>query len=109
MNRAVKFAVVGVVLILQLLFLRSCNPWPHGDIVDMRYRQKERLQALADSKLHPSPTSQAVVIEELKRMRRYERAMIILLLGLLAILNGLGGYYLFGHGQKTLGVSNGFH
>ena len=103
MSRAFKFALVGFVLIFELLFLGAYNPYPHGDIVDIRYRQKERLAVFTESRLHPSPASQAAFTTELTRMRRYERAVMIVTLGLMLGADALGIYYLFGYGhRKTL-------
>jgi hypothetical protein len=92
--------MVGLVLIVQLLFLRSCNPYPHGAIVDIVYRRHERLAASAELARHPSPASRAVFAEELTRMRRYERTRMILTLGLLLGADVLGIYYLFVYGHK---------
>src|SRR6476620_509676 len=100
MSRAFKFVVVGLVLMLQLLVFCSWNPYPHGDIVDIQYRQKERLAAFAESRLHPSAASQAAFTVELTRMRRYEQGAMIVTLSLLLGANALGIYYLFGYGHK---------
>jgi hypothetical protein len=70
MSRALKFAVVGLMLIFELLFWVSYNPYPHGAIVDIGYRRHERLAASAELARHPSPASQAAFAEELTRMRR---------------------------------------
>jgi len=95
-------AVFGFALIVQLLWLGTCNPYPHGDIVDVQYRRKERLAAFRESKQHPSPTAQATFDEELRRLRRHERIWMIVLLGVLLTANGVGIYYLFYGRKKTL-------
>jgi len=100
MSRALKFALVGLMLIFELLFCVSYNPYPHGAIVDIRYRQKERLAAYNESRLHPSAASQAAFTGELTSMRRYERGVMIVTLSLLLGADALGIYYLFGYGHK---------
>jgi hypothetical protein len=104
MSRALRLGIVGVGLITQVFYLGTCNPYPHGDIVDVPYRQKERLAALHDSNLLPSPASRAALAEELRRMRNYERLTGGVLLGFLAAANGIAIYYLLGHGYKKRGA-----
>jgi hypothetical protein len=104
MNRAVRLAIVGFALVGQLLFLGSCDPHPHGAIVDVRYRRKERLAAYLDYNLHPSPATRAVLNAELTRMKRYEWLILSVLLGTLVAANGMGIYYVLGSGYKKWGA-----
>ncbi len=86
--------VVGLVLFVQFLFFVGHNPYPHGDIVDVSYRQKERLAAFWDDTLHPSSDTHAKLAAELKQMHRYELVMMILNGGVLLAIDAFGIYYL---------------
>ena len=89
--------VVSLVLFVQLLYFVGHNPYPHGDIVDISYRQKERLAAFWDDKQHPSPDAHAKLLVELKQMRRYELVMMILKGSALLTVDAFGIYYLMRH------------
>lgn len=101
MNRVLILLVVGVVLWFELFYIfRFYNPYPHGPIVDVPYRQMERHAARLDYLLHPSSAAKVAWERELKRMRGYLRLAGILKLGLLVAANGICIYYLVGHGRR---------
>jgi len=67
-----KLILLVLVLFLQWMFLPFLfHPWPHGEMVDVRYRQKERLSVFWDSKQHPSAASRAAFDVEMRRMHTY--------------------------------------
>jgi hypothetical protein len=101
MKRVVKLAVVGIALWFEFLLITCLyDPYPHGQILDVPYRQKERLAAIQVYRLNPSPAAKATRDEELRRMRGYVGWMTILRLGFLVAVNGIGIYYFVGYGEK---------
>ena len=100
MKRAFKLVVVGAVLWLELLFFLMHNPYPHGDIVDVPYRQKPRLAAHWAYLREPSPATRAAFDAELRRMRGYEHVCLAVTLGLVVAANGVGIYYFLGYGTR---------
>jgi hypothetical protein len=100
-KRVLKLVVVGMALWLELLYFGVFyNPYPHGTIVDVPYRQKERHAAHWDYLLHPSPVSKVAWEQELMRMRGYIRLLGTLKLGFLITVNGIGIYYFVVYGQR---------
>jgi hypothetical protein len=99
-KRAFKLIVVGAVLWLELLYFVMHNPYPHGDIVDVFYRQKSRLAAHGAYMREPSTVTKAAFDSELRRMRAYERIRMVVSLGLVVAANGVGVYYFLGYGTR---------
>ena len=82
MNRVVKLVVVGIALWFEFLLITCLyDPYPHGQIVGVPYRQKERLAAIQVYALNPSPTAKATRDEEFRRMGEYVGLMTMLRLG----------------------------
>lgn len=78
MKARLTLGIVGLLLFVQLGYFVGHNPYPHGDIVDVSHRQKQRLAAFLENKLNPSSDTRAELDVELKRMRRNELDMMIL-------------------------------
>ena len=73
MTRRSKLMVVTGALILEFIVLACfCNPWPHGEIADSRYRQRERLGAYFRYHEHPSKAAAAVLNRELLLMHKHD-------------------------------------
>lgn len=100
MKRSIKLIIVGVVLWIELLFVTFHNPYPHGPIVDVWYRQSERHAAHSNYVQHPSAETRAVFDVELKRMRRYVTVVTILKLTVLVAVNTVGIYCFLKHDEK---------
>ena len=101
MTRSFKFTLVAIALILEFLFLAFfCNPWPHGEMGDVRFRHQERLTAFFDYHYHPSPTAKATFDEEMRLMHRHEDWKVYLALGLIVVANGAGIYYFLSYGNR---------
>ena len=92
MSRLFKILLVGFALGFELIFLAGYNPYPHGETVDVRYRQSEREKAILDYRIHPSPATEAMFYEELRLMHKHEDWKPYAKLGVLFVLNGLGIY-----------------
>ena len=92
--------LIGFVLGFELLFIGSYNPYPHGEIHDVRYRQHERVAAMIDYQLHPSPATEATFHEELRLMHKHEDWKSYSALGFLVALNIGGIYLLLKHDQN---------
>lgn len=92
---------VGFILVFDLFFVGIYNPYPHGEIVDVSYRGKERLVAWLENAQHPSPATKAKLQEELRLMHRHEDWKGYVALGLLVGLNIAGFYYLLRHEKKN--------
>jgi hypothetical protein len=100
MPRVFKILLIGFVLGFELIFVGTYNPYPHGEIVDVRYRGKERTTAYMDYRLHSSPETEAKFHEELRLMHKHEDWKGYAALGFLIALN-IGGIYLLSkHDQK---------
>jgi hypothetical protein len=65
------FIIVVLALVFQLYFLMLWNTWMHGPVLDLSYRHQERVAAVYDYHLHPSPAMKATLDAELVRMHRY--------------------------------------
>lgn len=100
MHRTWKFLVIGLVLCAELIFLLFHNPWPHGKIVDVRYRLHERMEARRIYFTYPSSASKAAFDAELKRLDNYVRWQTLGKLGLLAALNGIAIYCFLKSGSR---------
>ena len=72
----------------------------HGQIVDTRYRQKERIAAFNDYEYHRSPENTARFQEELRLMHKHEDWKLYLALGLFVVVNGAGIYYYWNYGNR---------
>ena len=101
--RAMKvfFKIVVVILalylevaVLQLGSVILFGPG-HGQIVDTRYRQKERVAAFNDYEYHRSPETTARFQEELRLMHKHEDWKMYLAIGLYFAINGVWIYYFF--------------
>src|ERR1041385_3897049 len=93
MSRLVKILLVGFILGFELIFIGTYNPYPHGEIVDVRYRGKERLTAYMNYHINPSPTTEAKFKEELSLMHKHEDWKTYATLGVLFTFNVIGVYY----------------
>ena len=91
--RAFRLLFIGAFLWFELMCVTTHNPYPHGEIVDVRYRGKERITAYMDYRLHPSPETEAKFHEELRLMHKHEDWKGYAALGVLVALN-IGGIYL---------------
>ena len=100
MPRVFKIILIGFVLGFELIFVGTYNPYPHGEIVDVRYRGKERMTAYMDYRLHPSPGTEAKFREEQRLMHKHEDWKGYTALGFLVALNIGGIYLLLKHGEK---------
>jgi hypothetical protein len=100
MSRLFKILLVGFALGFELIFVGTFNPYPHGEIHDVRYRQHERVAAMIDYRLHPSPASEATFHEELRLMHKHEDWKGYAALGLLVALNVVGIYFFLKHEQQ---------
>ena len=100
MPRVFKILLIGFVLVFELIFVGTYTPYPHGEIVDVRYRGKERTTAYMDYRLHPSPETEAKFHEELRLMHKHEDWKGYAALGILVAVNIGGIYLLFKHDQK---------
>jgi len=94
MMRLFKMLLVGFAIIFELVILGSYNPYPHGEMVDVRYRGRERLAAYFDYHQHPSPTTKATLDEEFRLMHKHEDWKGYLALGLIVAANIAGIYCL---------------
>ena len=88
-----KVVIIGFVLGVELIFVAAYNPYPHGEVHEVRYHQKERLEAWIDYAQHPSPPTEAAFQKELHLMHKHEDWKIYAALGLLVTLNVIGVYY----------------
>ena len=94
MSRAFIITLIGLALILEFLFLALfCNPYPHGEAFDVRFRHRERVLAFADYVQHRSPESKATWEQELRLMHDHEDWKMYLALGLLVAINGAAVYF----------------
>jgi hypothetical protein len=100
MPRVFKILLIGFILVFELIIVGSYNPYPHGEMVDVRYRGRERTEAWMDYRLHPSPGSEARFHEELRLMHKHEDWKGYAALGLLVALNIGGFYFLLKHNQN---------
>ena len=73
MRRTISKLMLWVlVLFVQFMLLPSIyNPWPHGEVLEVRYRQNERLSAYRDFRQHPTAETKAAYYVEYRRMRNY--------------------------------------
>ena len=86
--------LIRFILGFEFIFVVTYNPYPHGEIHDVHYRQHEREAAMFDYRLHPSPATEATFHEELRLMHQHEDWKGYAALGFLVALN-IGGIYLF--------------
>ena len=93
MIRSFKITLIGLALILEVLFLALfCNPYPHGEAFDVRFRHRERVLAFADYVEHRSPDTKATWEQELRLMHDHEDWKMYLALSLLVAINGAAVY-----------------
>ncbi len=106
MKMLFKIIVVVLVLFLELEFLQIGSVMifgaGHGQIVDTRYRQKERVAAFNDYVYHRSPEATARFREELRLMHKHEDWKMYLAIGLFFASNGVWIYYYF-RGKRVPG------
>jgi len=100
-QRILKLIAVGVVLFMELAYFTLRNPYPHGAVVDISYRQHERLGAHHDFTFHPSPETKARWDIELRRMHRYQMVTFCLELTVLIVVNGFVLYYFNNGCERT--------
>lgn len=100
-----KIVVVLAALFLELAVLQFGSEIifgpGHGQIVDTRYRQKERVAAFSDYEYHRSPETTARFQEELRLMHKHEDWKMYLVMGVFFAVNGVWIYYYFRHGKTT--------
>jgi hypothetical protein len=96
MSPIFKLILVSFVLFMELVFVGLYQPYPHGEVSGVRYRNKERVAAMMDYRFHPSPATEATFQEELRLMHKHEDWKKYLALGILVALNLVGIYYFFG-------------
>ena len=101
MSRLFKILLVGFGLGFELIFVGTCNPYPHGMSHDVRYRNQERLSAWIDSRQHPSPETEAKFREELRLMHDHEDWKIHTALGALVVVNVVGIYLFLRYGNES--------
>jgi hypothetical protein len=94
-----KLVVVISSLFLELVILDVGSTilfgLSHGQIMDAKYRQQERVAAFKDYLYHRSPETEAKFHEELRLMHKHEDWKIYLGIGLFAVINGIWIYYYF--------------
>jgi hypothetical protein len=93
--------IVAVVLFLQFLYFVGHNPYPHGDILDVSYRRKERMSAYWENAQHPSPEAHAKLAVEMKKLHRYELVTGAATLAILLTIDGFGIYFLMKYARKA--------
>jgi hypothetical protein len=101
MRTLFKIIMVISVLFLELAILQFSSGLSHGMIVDTEYRRHERLEALRDSKLHPSPETEARFQEELRLMHKHEDWKEYLEVGSFFAFNAIWIYYYFRGGRSN--------
>jgi len=101
MPRLLKILLIGFGLGFELIFVGTCNPYPHGMSHDVSYRHQERLAAWMDSRQHPSPATEARFQDEMRLMHEHEDWKIHAGLGVLVVLNVAGIYLLLRYGKET--------
>jgi len=101
MSRFFKILLVGFIVGIEYLFVLSYDPYPHGEINDVRYRQSEREDAHYNWATHPTPTTEARWFEELRLMHKHEDWKPYAKLGALVVLNVLGIYYFLRNENTT--------
>jgi hypothetical protein len=101
MPRLLKILLIGFGLGFELIFVATCNPYPHGMSNQVSFRHAERSTAWLDSRQHPSPASEARFQDELRLMHEHEDWKIHTALGVLVVLNVAGIYLLLRYGSET--------
>ena len=101
MSRLFKILLVAFGLGFELILVGTFNPYPHGEVVEVRYRQHERMAAMIDHLQHPSPETEAAFHEELRLMHKHEDWKMYTALGLWVAANAAGIYYLLKYDPKS--------
>ena len=95
-----KLVLVAFAIWLELMLVVSYQPYPHGEIFAVQYRNQERYAAWNNSIFHPSPTTKAAFQEEMRLMHKHEDWKTYVALGFLGVLNVVGIYYFLNYDQK---------
>lgn len=94
-----KLSLVILVLVLEPIVLEFGYELffglGHGQIVDTRYRNKERVAALFENIRHPSPETKAKLQEEISLMHKHEDWKTYLGIALFFAINAIWIYYYF--------------
>ena len=101
MFRVFKLILVCFGLWLESMLVLSHPPYPHGEVFQVSYRQKERVEAWLDYRQHPSPATETTYRAELRLMHSHEDWKIYVGLGALVVLNGFGIYYFMSYGKHN--------
>jgi len=97
LSRLFKILLIGFGLFFEMYFVGTFQPYPHGEIFAVQYRNQERYSAWTNSAFHPSSTTKAVLQEEIRLMHKHEDWKWDLALGLLVVINAVGIYYFLKH------------
>jgi hypothetical protein len=97
-----KLTLLVLVLFVQLMLLPSIyNPWPHGEVLEVRYRQEERLSAYWDFRQHPTAETKAAYYVEYRRMRNYVFWVTVATLAVLAVPDWAVIHFILDRERKT--------
>jgi hypothetical protein len=102
MSRMFKLILIAFGLWFELMLLISYQPYPRGEVLEVSYRQKERVAAMMDYRFHPSPTTNAKYQDELRLMHEHEDWKGHAALGFLVVVNVFGIYLLMRHGKENV-------
>jgi|SRR5208337_2754990 len=101
-KRSLKVLIVLAVLAAQFVWFA----WPrvslHGAVVEEPYRNAERMEALRAWLLHPSATTEAANKRENEMLYTHLARRGLVELAALALLDGVGLFYFWNYGKRTL-------
>jgi hypothetical protein len=94
-----KLLVIVSVLFLELVILEVGSEFlfgmSHGQIMDAKYRQKERVTAFKDYLNNRSPATETKFHEELRLMHKHEDWKMYLAISLFVATNGIWIWFYF--------------
>jgi hypothetical protein len=95
MTKGFKLFIICLALVGESFGFLYWSTFLHGPMLDLRYRRTERLAAYHENRLHPSPAAQTALDLELSRMNNYLHWSMLRDVAILAIVNGIGFYFLW--------------
>ena len=93
MKISTKIIIIFTVLFLELVW----GAWPrlvlHGKIYDEAYRHDERIEALTESREHPSPETKAAFDTEVALLDRHLALQGTCIFAGVLVINAIGIYF----------------
>jgi len=101
MSKSFKLTMIVLALFVELIFLgTSSSSWPHGEMADVRFRHKERIEAFFAYTQNPSPATKATFEGEMRLMHQHEDWKIPLAQALIIAANVTAIYCFWNYGTR---------